>query len=149
MPLPPLLKEVEAKYARAATVTANFSEIDESGALKQKKKSSGGLEFKKPGKIRWENQSPDKNRLSAMAKTYWFYTPPFDPEEAGQYWVKEASQVQSKFAQTLLAGKFSGEGSVKPLAVKQISPTDFSIYPRKGTADPSSKRRFIWTPRKN
>ena len=81
MSLPPLLKEVEAKYARAATVTANFSELDESGALKQKKKSSGNLEFKKPGKIRWETQSPDKNLLVSDGKKYWFYTPRLIPRK--------------------------------------------------------------------
>jgi outer membrane lipoprotein carrier protein len=132
-PLPALLKEVEAKYFKASTLIADFTESDQSAATKQTKKSSGKIQFKRPGKLHWETLKPDHNTLISDGKKFWFYTPPFDEGEAGQYWEKNASQVQTKFAQGLLAGTFSYNVSTGNMTVTQISPTDFIVIPKKGT----------------
>ncbi len=132
-PLPALLKEVEAKYFKASTLIADFNEADESATTKQIKKSSGKIQFKRPGKLHWETLKPDHNILISDGKKFWFYTPPFDESEAGQYLEKNASQVQTKFAQGLLAGTFSYNVSNGSMTVKQKSATDFVVVPKKGT----------------
>jgi outer membrane lipoprotein carrier protein len=132
-PLPPLLKQVEAKYFKASTLIADFNETDESATTKQIKKSSGKIEFKRPGKIHWETLKPDHNILISDGKKFWYYTPPFDEGEAGQYWEKDASKVQTKFAHGLLAGTFSYNVSNGSMTVKQKSATEFIVIPKKGT----------------
>lgn len=131
--LPVLLKEVEAKYFKASTLTADFSESDQSTTTKQTKKSSGKIQFKRPGKLHWETTKPDHNILISDGKKFWFYTPPFDEGESGQYWEKDASKVQTKFAQGLLAGTFSYNVSSGNMTVTQTSGTDFIVIPKKGT----------------
>jgi outer membrane lipoprotein carrier protein len=131
--LPPLLKEVEAKYFKASTLIAHFDEADQSATTKQTKKSSGKIQFKRPSKLHWETSKPDHNLLISDGKKFWFYTPPFDEGEAGQYWEKEASQVQTKFAQVLLSGTFSYNVANGSMNVRQTSPSDFIVTPKKGT----------------
>jgi outer membrane lipoprotein carrier protein len=97
------------------------------------KKSSGTIQFKRPGKIRWETLKPDRNLLVGDGKKFWFYTPPFDEGEAGQYFEKNANQVQTKFAQGLLAGTFSYNVATGAMTVQQKSATDFIVTPKKGT----------------
>lgn len=132
-PLPALLKEVEAKYFKASTLTADFTESDQSATTKQTKKSSGKIEFKRPGKLHWETLKPDHNLLISDGKKFWFYTPPFDEGEAGQYWEKDASKIQTKFAHGLLSGTFSYNVSSGSMTVTQTSKTDFIVIPKKGT----------------
>src|ERR1700737_2382648 len=72
-PLPALLKEVEAKYFKAATLIADFTEADQSATTKQTKKSSGKIQFKRPGKLHWETLKPDHNTLISDGKKFWFY----------------------------------------------------------------------------
>jgi outer membrane lipoprotein carrier protein len=131
--LPPLLKEVEAKYFKASTLIADFTEADQSATTNQVKKSSGKIQFKRPGKLYWETLKPDHNILISDGKKFWFYTPPFDEGEAGQYIEKDASKVQTKFAQGLLAGTFSYNVSSGNMTVTQTNATSFIVIPKKGT----------------
>ena len=133
-PLPPLLKEVEDRYAKAATLTATFVETTKSAALKTTKTSSGTLSFKRPGKVRWETLQPDKNLLVGDGKQFWYYTPPFDEGDSGQYSVRDAAKVQSKFAQLLLSASFSSNEATRSMKVKAAGPNTFTLIPRKGTA---------------
>ncbi len=129
--LPPLLQEVEAKYAEAGTVIARFTQVNETAALKQKKTSSGILMVKRPDKVRWETIKPDPNLLVSDGKTFWFYTPPFDEDERGQVIERKSSEVQSKLANALIAGSFS---ATKGMKIKKKGAAGFVITPRPGTA---------------
>lgn len=132
--LPTVLKEIEDKYVKQSTVSADFEEINVSFLTKQSKKSFGKIEFKRPGKIYWQTVKPMPNLLVSDGALFWFYTPPFDADEKGQYWEKKTSQVQSKFAQALLAGNFSQSVAKHSMTFQQKSKTEFAIYPKKGTA---------------
>jgi outer membrane lipoprotein carrier protein len=132
--LPPLLKEVEEKYARAATLTASFTETTTSAALKTTKTSSGALSFKRPGKVRWETLKPDRNLLVGDGIHFWYYTPPFDEGDSGQYSERKASEVQSKFAQLLLSASFSSNEATRSMRLQISSPSEFILLPRRGTA---------------
>jgi outer membrane lipoprotein carrier protein len=128
--LPKLLREVEEKYAKAGSLTAEVTQVDDVVATQQKKTSSGHLVAKQPDKVRWETSSPDRNLLVTDGKTFWFYTPPFDEGERGQLIEKKASQVQSQLASALLSGKFTSS----KMRIKTLSSSRFEVLPNKGTA---------------
>jgi outer membrane lipoprotein carrier protein len=129
--LPALLQEIEQKYSKAGTLEADFTQVNEVAALNQKKTSSGVIDVKRPGKLRWETLKPDKNLLVSDGKTFWFYTPPFEEGERGQVMERKSSQIQSKLASALLAGSFSANRDMK---IQNQGPSTFVLLPKKGTA---------------
>lgn len=129
--LPQLLIQVEAKYAKEQTLKAEFSQVNFSAALKQKKTVSGIIMFKRPDKIRWETKIPDPNVLVSDGKKVWFYTPPFDEGERGQLIEKKSTEVQTKLTNALLSGSFSAAHDLK---IEQKSTSHFVLYPKTGTA---------------
>ena len=129
--LPPLLHEVEAKYKAAATLSADFQQINDNKLLSKKKKTSGKIFVKRPSKIRWETSAPDASLLVNDGKKIWFYTPPFEEGERGQVVLKDVSQVQSQLASALLSGAFS---VAKNMTIRQESPSLFLLTPKAGTA---------------
>jgi outer membrane lipoprotein carrier protein len=144
-PLPPILAEVESTYAKAGTIFAQFEQVNESAALKTKKKSTGRIALKRPNKLRWETLSPDANLLVSDGKRAWFYTPPFDPSEHGQYSEYPASRIQSKLANSLLSGDFS---SNRDLKIQEISEHEFVLTPKSGTAGTVKEARVEINPSK-
>jgi outer membrane lipoprotein carrier protein len=73
-PQPPLLRTLEAKYRKASSLRANFLErYFENGSLVRAE--SGVAYFRKPGKMRWEYEKPEKNLFLVDGKNAWFYTP--------------------------------------------------------------------------
>lgn len=125
---PLILKEIEEEYSKKGTLSANFIQLNENPALQQKKTTVGKLMVKIPDKVRWETEKPDQNLLIGDGKRFWYYTPPFDETERGQYIEKKSSQVQSKFASAILSGSFSG---VKNMKTVQKSSKEFILYPKK------------------
>lgn len=68
------VKRFENIYRRAATLRANFlEEYSESGRIERVE--SGVAYFRKPGKMRWEYEAPEKNLFLIDGKTAWFYVP--------------------------------------------------------------------------
>jgi outer membrane lipoprotein carrier protein len=129
--LPKTLQEIEKKYATSPTISAHFSQTDDNKTLGRKKVSGGKIFVKRPGKIRWETETPDPNLLVSNGKIFWFYTPPFDEGESGQLIERKSSEVQSQLATALLSGDFSKVAGIK---VQQKSPSIFQIKPKPGTA---------------
>ena len=129
--LPKTLLEIEKKYAASLTISAHFSQADDNKTLGRRKVSGGKIFVKRPGKIRWETETPDSNLLVSNGKTFWFYTPPFDEGESGQLIERKSSEVQSQLATALLSGDFSKVAGIK---VQQTSASTFQIKPKPGTA---------------
>lgn len=132
--LPPLLKEVEAKYAASSTFSAQFSQGQFNKMTGQTKTSSGKILVERPSKVRWETEKPERNLLIGDGKKFWFYTPPVDPEDKddhGQLIEKAASQVQSRLAGALISGSFS---MARDMKIVQKSPSSFTLTPKPGTA---------------
>lgn len=131
--LPQILKEVEAKYTKAATLQAEFTQVNESAALKSKKTATGVLMVKRPNKLRWETVKPDVNLLVSDGRKFWFYTPPFDESEGerGQVIVSKSNKFNSKLLDALLSGRFS---VARDMRIKQNTPSRFTLTPKKGTA---------------
>lgn len=67
-----LVQRLEAKYRPARTLQATFLQrYTESGHLIRVE--AGTVYFRRPGKMRWEYESPEKNVFLVDGKTAWFY----------------------------------------------------------------------------
>src|SRR5664279_4043603 len=71
---PPLIIQFESIYHASHTLRVVFLErYFENGSLVRAE--SGIAYFRKPGKMRWEYEKPEKNLFLVDAKNAWFYTP--------------------------------------------------------------------------
>lgn len=71
---PPIVRLMESKYHSVDTLQATFMErYFENGKLVRAE--SGIAYFRKPGKMRWEYEVPEKNLFLVDGKNAWFYTP--------------------------------------------------------------------------
>src|SRR5690242_20365979 len=69
-----LIARLEARYRAPRTLEATFLErYTESGKLVRVE--AGTAYFRRPGKMRWEYQSPEKNLFLVDGKSAWFYVP--------------------------------------------------------------------------
>lgn len=70
----PYVTRLEARYRSARTLQASFLEnYSENGRLVRAE--AGTAYFRRPGKMRWEYESPEKNLFLVDGKTAWFYVP--------------------------------------------------------------------------
>src|SRR5712692_1431414 len=70
----PIIVLLEARYRAAHTLQATFLErYSENGRLVRVE--AGRAYFRKPGKMRWEYESPENNLFLVDGKTAWFYVP--------------------------------------------------------------------------
>lgn len=129
--LPPLMQQVQSEYQKAAGIEAQFEQLTDVKATKQKKKAQGKIWIKRPNRLRWETISPDPNILISDGKTFWFYTPPFEKGERGQVIIKKSAQVQTQFLNALLSGSFDFGKSEASIQAKGNT---FLLKPKKGTA---------------
>jgi outer membrane lipoprotein carrier protein len=69
-----LIHEMEARYRSAKTLQATFLErYIENGAVLRSE--AGTAYFRRPGKMRWEYERPEKDLFLVDGKTAWFYVP--------------------------------------------------------------------------
>src|SRR5438270_634654 len=90
-----LTSRMEARYRGAKTMQAAFLErYTENG--QEVRTESGTAYFRRPGKMRWEYESPEKNLFLVDGKTAWFYVP-------GDHMVTRVLAKQSTDLRTPLA----------------------------------------------
>jgi outer membrane lipoprotein carrier protein len=69
-----LAARLEARYRVAKTLQASFLErYTENGRLVRIE--AGTVYFRRPGKMRWDYEAPEKNLFLVDGKTAWFYVP--------------------------------------------------------------------------
>jgi len=69
-----LASRLEARYRSAKTLQATFLErYAENGSLLRSE--AGTAYFRRPGKMRWEYERPEKDLFLVDGKTAWFYVP--------------------------------------------------------------------------
>src|SRR6202790_1702708 len=69
-----IAKQFAARYRDARTMQATFLErYTENGRVTRVE--AGEAYFRRPGKMRWEYNSPEKNLFLVDGKTAWFYVP--------------------------------------------------------------------------
>jgi outer membrane lipoprotein carrier protein len=68
------VRRMEQRYRSAKTLQATFLErYTENGHIVRSE--AGTVYFRRPGKMRWEYESPEKNLFLVDGKTAWFYVP--------------------------------------------------------------------------
>ncbi len=95
-----IARDLEARYQRARTLKAAFFEsYDEGGG--RRIAESGTVYFSRPGRMRWEYESPQTKLFLVDGTNVWFYVPA--DRTASRAKVKESSDWRTPIA--LLAGK--------------------------------------------
>jgi outer membrane lipoprotein carrier protein len=91
---------LEARYQHARTLKAEFYErySDGSGGVSAE---SGVVYFSRPGRMRWEYESPEQKLFLVDGKNAWFYIP--SDHTASRAKIRESSDWRTPLA--LLAGK--------------------------------------------
>ena len=95
-----LVKLLQDHYRNAHTLQAVFLERYGEGP-KQAQVESGTVYFEKPGRMRWDYESPEKKVFLVDGKTSWFYVP-FDHTVTRES-VKESSDWRTPLV--LLTGQ--------------------------------------------
>jgi outer membrane lipoprotein carrier protein len=95
-----LVHAIESRYAHARTLKALFFErySDGNGAAQAE---SGTVYFSRPGRMRWDYESPEKKLFLVDGTNVWFYVPA--DRTASRAKMKESSDWRTPIA--LLAGK--------------------------------------------
>lgn len=93
-------RALESRYHAARTLKANFLEhYRQGGQLTQVE--SGTVYFSRPGRMRWEYESPETKLFLVDGKNVWFYVPA--DRTASRATLKESSDWRTPLA--LLTGK--------------------------------------------
>lgn len=95
-----VVRGLEARYRRATTLKAAFYErySDGSGGVSAE---SGTVYFSRPGRMRWEYESPEQKLFIVDGTNVWFYVPA--DRTASRAKVKDSSDWRTPLA--LLTGK--------------------------------------------
>jgi len=94
------VNKLESRYRSAQTLQATFLErYTENGQLVRVE--AGVAYFRRPGKMRWEYESPEKNLFLVDGKNAWFYVPA--DHTVTRVPAKESTDWRTPFA--LLAGE--------------------------------------------
>lgn len=95
-----MVARLEAAYRHARTLQATFLEsYSENGHMVRSE--SGTAYFRRPGKMRWEYEFPEKNLFLVDGQTAWFYVPA--DHTATRVPAKHSADWRTPFA--LLAGE--------------------------------------------
>jgi outer membrane lipoprotein carrier protein len=95
-----IVRTLEVRYHSAATLKAAFLErYNEGGRVLRVE--SGTVYFRRPGRMRWEYESPEQKVFVADGKTAWFYVPADRTVTRAR--MKESMDWRTPFA--LLTGK--------------------------------------------
>jgi outer membrane lipoprotein-sorting protein len=119
-------RAMEARYRHAETLKAAFYERFSDGKGGGQAES-GTVYFSRPGRMRWEYESPQKQLFIADGKSVWFYVPA--DHAASRAKINESSDWRTPIA--LLAGKADLGRLCRNLSL---------VEPPNGTAEPSASR---------
>ncbi|MEE9253107.1 MAG: outer membrane lipoprotein chaperone LolA [Thermodesulfobacteriota bacterium] len=68
-----VVENVQRTYERAREFHASFEQTAEIKALEKVQKSKGEVWFKKPGKMRWNYYTPNRDEIVSDGSTFWQY----------------------------------------------------------------------------
>jgi outer membrane lipoprotein carrier protein len=108
-----LLRRFESRYRAAHTLQASFFEqyLDNGKVVRSE---AGTAYFRRPGKMRWEYQSPEANLYIIDGKWSWFYVPA--DHTATRIRSRGSSDLRTPFA--LLAGEMKVDRVCKTVAME-------------------------------
>ena len=101
-----VVAKVQKTYDNAADFKARFTQTLTSAALKRTTNSAGQVTFKKPGRMRWDYEKPDKSSYITDGGVLWLYEP--DDKQAFKQDLK-GSQLPAALAFLMGKGKLASE----------------------------------------
>jgi outer membrane lipoprotein carrier protein len=100
LPLPTVIERMQRNYDQAKDFQARFSQKATSVAFSRTRVSTGQLTFKKPGRMRWDYDPPEKKMFLSTGQLLWMYEP-----EDKQAFKQDLKQSQLPAALSFLLGK--------------------------------------------
>src|SRR5438046_594769 len=100
LPIPAVVEHMQKNYDRAQDFQARFSQKYTNIAFGRTKVSTGEVTFKKPGRMRWDYDQPEKKMFLSDGQRLWLYEP--DDKQAFK---QELKQSQLPAALSFLLGK--------------------------------------------
>src|SRR5947207_6719947 len=101
-----VVAKVQKRYDEAGDFKARFTQTLTSATLKRTTNSSGQVTFKKPGRMRWDYEKPDKSSYITDGGVLWLYEP--EDKQAFKQDLK-SSQLPSALAFLTGKGKLGSE----------------------------------------
>jgi outer membrane lipoprotein carrier protein len=95
-----VVDKVQHRYDTATDFRARFTQTLSSAAMGRKTNSAGGVMFKKPGRMRWDYDKPERATYVSDGNTLWLY----EPDDA-QAFKQSLSASQLPAALAFLTGK--------------------------------------------
>jgi outer membrane lipoprotein carrier protein len=68
-------RRVEERLQRAGDMRARFTQTYRSGVVGREVKERGTLSLKRPGRMRWEYETPERKTFVSDGRTFYFYVP--------------------------------------------------------------------------
>ncbi len=132
-----VVEKVQKRYDGASDFRARFTQTLNSAAMGRKTNSAGSVMFKKPGRMRWDYDKPEKATYVSDGGVLWLYEP-----EDQQAFKQELGKSQLPAALAFLTGKgkLAAEFDITPVAKSPYgTPGDYllSLSPR--AAEPQVK----------
>ena len=123
-----VLAGIEKRYAGAG-FSARFDQISTIKAMEITDAASGRIMVKRPGKMRWVYERPDRQTIVTDGKTLWVYKPDDNQVMVGSYptffgdgkgasFLSDMGLVRRKFKISLLEGAAKDQHMLKLLPVK-------------------------------
>jgi outer membrane lipoprotein carrier protein len=134
LPLATVVEKMQKNYDQARDYRARFSQKYTSVAFNRTKVSTGEVSFKKPGKMRWDYDQPEKKMFLSTGKVLWLYEP--EDKQAFRQDLKQ-SQLPAALSFLLGKGKLSDEFEIGLAGeIPYGSPADYrlSLKPRQPQA---------------
>ena len=100
LPVAEVVKRMQERYEKASDYRARFVQKYVNAATGRERTSSGELLIKKPGKMRWNYEKPERHMYLAAGNTFWVYEP-----ESRQAFRQDLKTSQLPVAVSFLMGK--------------------------------------------
>ena len=132
-----VVERVQKRYDSASDFRARFTQTLTSTAMGRKTNSAGGVMFKKPGRMRWDYDKPEKATYVSDGGVLWLYEP--EDQQAFKQELK-ASQLPAALAFLTGKGKLASEFDITAVAKSAYgTPGDYLLSLSPKVAEPQVK----------
>jgi len=132
-----VVEHVQKRYDAANDFRARFTQTLTSTAMGRKTNSAGGVMFKKPGRMRWDYDKPEKATYVSDGGVLWLYEP--EDQQAFKQELK-SSQLPAALAFLTGKGKLAAEFDITTVAKSPYgTPGDYLLSLSPKVAEPQVK----------
>lgn len=132
-----VVRGIQGFYQSTTDLKADFTQTYLYKVYDRRQVSKGKVFFKKPGRMRWDYQTPQARLFVADGATLWVYEP-----EEGQVFKRSLAASQLPVALTFMSGqgRLEDEFDAKLLPAPAAGRLAVELVPRKSAADYQSLR---------